>query len=173
MCKRIVGTIVLLLGMSVAVGCATPTGTVSRTLPADLVEVEVIRTEIDPEAQGQKVILQEKAGRRSLTIFIGLPEAYAIQRALTGETLERPMTHDLTTNLVTALGGQLERVVIELRENVFIATLVIKQGLATYQVDARASDALALALRTKAPIFVPSALIGAASSPRPVELGGT
>jgi len=142
-------------------GCATPPGTVTRTLPTDLVEVEVIRTEIDPAAKGQKVILQEKEGTRSVTIYIGLPEAYAIQRALDGTTYPRPTTHDLATNLISALGGQLERVVIELRENTFIATLVIRQGLFTSQVDARASDALALALalRTNSPIFVPPALL--------------
>ena len=141
------------------VGCAAQPGTVSRTLPADLVEVKVLRTEIDAEAEGQKVVLQEKEGTRSVTIFIGLSEAYAIQRALDGEAPIRPMTHDLATHLIRALGGQLDRVVIELRENTFIATLVIKQGLSRRLVDARASDSIALALRTNSPIFVARVLL--------------
>jgi len=145
--------------VALTVGCAAQPGTVSRTLPADLAEVTVLRTEIDAEAQTQTVILQEKEARRSLTIYIGLPEASAIQRSLDGETYPRPATHDLAANLTAALGGELERAVIERRENTFIATLVIKQGLSTRLVDARASDALALALRTKSPVFVADALL--------------
>jgi len=145
---------VLLVLVVLTAGCAAQPGTVSRTLPADLVEVKVLRTEIDTEAQTQRVVLQEKEGKRSLTIHIGLPEAEAIQRALDGQAYPRPMTHDLAANLVAALGGELERVVIERREKTSIATLVIKQGLSTRLVDARASDALALALRTKSPVFV-------------------
>lgn len=159
--SSVVGMVLVLVVLTA--GCAMQPGTVSRTLPADLVEVEVLRTEIDPAAKGQKVILQEKEGTRSVTIYIGLPEAYAIQNALDGTPFTRPMTHDLATNLVAALGGQLERVVIESRqheaEKVFIATLVIKQGLSTRLIDSRASDSIALALRTKSPIFVPGALL--------------
>lgn len=154
--SSIVGMVLVLVVLTA--GCAMQPGTVSRTLPADLVEVKVLRTEIDPAAKGQKVILQEKEGTRSLTIYIGLPEAYAIQRALDGTAYPRPTTHDLATNLISALGGELERVVIELRENTFIATLVIKQGLSTRLIDSRASDSIALALRTNSPIFVAGAL---------------
>ncbi len=153
MCRCIIGIAVLVV-VSSTVGCAAQPGTVSRTLPADLVEVTVLRTETDAEAQTQTVVLQEKEGRRSLTIYIGLPEASAIQRSLDGTAYPRPTTHDLATDLISALGGELDRVVSELRENTFIATLVIKQGLGTRLVDARASDALALALRTKSPVFV-------------------
>lgn len=158
--KCIVGMVIVLVAMGMVSGCAMQPGTVSRTLPADLVEVKVLRTEIDPAAKGQKVILQEKEGTRSLTIYIGLPEAYAIQRALDGTPFTRPTTHDLATNLISALGGQLERVVIEVREDTFIATLVIKQGLSTRLIDSRASDSLALALRAEGPVFVRRALLG-------------
>ena len=159
MSARITGIVVVLLAVTLVAGCATPPGVVSRKLPAELVEVMVVRVEIDPEAEAQKVILQEKGGMRSLPIFIDLPEARAIQRTLDGRSFTRPMTHDLAANLVGALGGTLERVVIELQDKVFIATLVIKKGLGTTQVDARASDALALALRTNASIFVSNALL--------------
>ena len=163
MSKRLVASVAVVLAVVVASGCATPPGVVSRTFPGDLVQVTVVRVEIDAEEGLQKVFLQEKDSRRSLPVYIGLAEAQAIKAALTGGEFPRPRTHDLTANLIGALGGTLQRVVIELQDNTFIATLLIKHGLATTQMDSRASDALALALRTKAPVFVPDELLGRTS----------
>ena len=165
MALRVARMVCLLLVVVVAAGCTTPPGVVSRKLPGDLAEVVVVRVEIDPEEKAQKVVLQEKEGRRFIPIFIALPEAEAIQRVLEAHTTPRPMTHDLAANLVGALGGKLERVVIELEDRTFVATLVIKKGLGTVQMDSRASDALALALRTKSSIFVSETLLNLPTIP--------
>lgn len=105
------------------------------------------------------IILRPKDSRgeedRILPICIGPVEGAAIARALSGDVGSRPMTHSLLLTSIAALGGKLERVDISrVRGFVFYATLHIRQGDAVQKVDARPSDAIALAVRAHAPVYV-------------------
>jgi hypothetical protein len=106
------------------------------------------------------VILQEEDGERTLPIWIGASEANAIALELQGVKPERPLTHDLMKLLVAGLGGELRRVVIAaLRENTYLAQLLIYRGGEVFEVDARPSDSIALALRMNSPIFLNEELL--------------
>ena len=101
------------------------------------------------------VTLEEADGSRLIPIWIGISEGASIAMVLEGEKFKRPLTHDLTVNLIKALGGSLEKIIIsDLKENAYYATLILKQGERSLEIDSRPSDAIALAVRTGAPIFV-------------------
>jgi uncharacterized protein len=102
------------------------------------------------------VLLKEKGGgERRLPIWVGEPEAAALALQLGGEAMPRPMTSDLLAKALEAAGATVERVAVNsLREETFYATIVLATGSGTKEVDARPSDALNLALRVAAPIFV-------------------
>ncbi len=110
-------------------------------------------------------------GGRVLPIFIGIPEALSIDRALKGVESERPMTHDLLVNIVEALEARVVRVTIDalLENSVYTATIVLARTLDSseklYYVDARPSDAVAVALRAGAPIYVAEILKKYAKAP--------
>jgi len=91
-----------------------------------------------------------------LPIFIGQFEAVAIQSALEGVRMRRPMTHDLIANILDAVGVSVEKVTIDaLVDNLFTATIVLKDGGGRrWHIDARPSDSIAIALRTSSPIYV-------------------
>ncbi len=103
------------------------------------------------------VLLREREGDRYLPVWIGAAEAAAIAFAQQGVTPPRPLTHDLLRDVIHALGHQLREVrIVELRDNVFYASLVFAEGV---EVSSRTSDAIALALRAQAPIRVEDAVI--------------
>lgn len=119
-------------------------------LPATIHRVLVRETD-----QTFLVELRETDGQRRLPISIGPVEATAIMRALTGELPPRPMTHDLLFLAVSALGGHVERVaVVACQDGVFFARIHLRQQGKIIDLDARPSDAIALAAATKAGIFV-------------------
>ena len=110
---------------------------------------------VDPGSKAPMVVLKEEGGDRAFPIWIGLMEASAIAAKLEETKVPRPMTHDLLAALIDSLGGRVDRIVVsELRGNTFYALLHIDRGGEELVVDARPSDAIALALRTDAPIFV-------------------
>lgn len=110
---------------------------------------------VDPGSKAPMVVLKEQDGERAFPIWIGLMEASAIAARLEGAKLPRPMTHDLLVSTIGALGGHLERIVVsELRGNTFFAVLHVVRDGEDVQIDARPSDAIALALRADAPIYV-------------------
>lgn len=124
-----------------------------------MVEVTVARLGLDASSQAYVVVLQEKAGDRVLPIWIGRPEAEAIAAHLNGVKRERPMTHDLAQSIVSGLGGLLRRVqVVRVHEGTFYAELHFTKAGSPLVIDARPSDAIALALRLEAPIHVAEAL---------------
>ena len=124
-----------------------------------MVEVSVSRIGVDAQSQAFVVILEERAGSRALPIWIGRPEAEAIAAHLNHVPRERPMTHDLAAALVTGLGGLLRRVqVTRVVQGTFHAELHLTRAGAPVIVDARPSDAIAVAMRLGAPIFVAEAL---------------
>lgn len=122
------------------------------------------------EERMRVVLLREKGGERVLPIWIGAPEGDALVLRMAGEETPRPMTADLTTRLVEALGGTVERVVVSrLQENTFFAVIGVAGPEGRADVDARPSDAINLAARAGAPIYVDRAVLDQAALP-PGEL---
>lgn len=119
------------------------------------IEVRIRGLMMDPATNMPIVVLRDPASDSVMPIWVGIFEANAIAIELEKLTAPRPMTHDLTRNLIHYLNGELERVVItEIREDTFFAVLWLRQGNEPVMVDARPSDAIALALRFDCPIFV-------------------
>ena len=106
------------------------------------------------------VLLKTAEGNRFLPIWIGHPEAAAILMKLQNAATPRPMTHDLVTEILMQLDAQVVRVAVtELRESTFYAQVTIQQDGSEIEVDSRPSDAIALAVRAEAPIFVADEVI--------------
>jgi len=106
------------------------------------------------------VLLKTAEGSKFLPIWIGHPEAAAILMRLQGASTPRPMTHDLVTDILAQLEAQVVRITVtELRENTFFAEITVQQNGSEIQIDSRPSDAIALALRADAPIFVADEVI--------------
>src|SRR4051812_36739061 len=127
-----------------------------------LVEVEVMRLGLDRSTNSYVVILQEKGGARLLPIWIGQPEAESIVIEMNKLKRERPLTHDLCKNLITAMGGTLRRVHITKVENrTFYAEMHIARSTGALSIDAGPSDSIAIALRFAAPIFAQDSLLTA------------
>ncbi len=118
-------------------------------------EMVVAGLVLDPASNAPIVILKEPEGDICLPIWIGLAEAQAIASALKNVEVIRPMTHDLLVNISDELGAKVQRVVIsELKDNTFYANVEVSVGDALKVIDARPSDAIAIAVRVKAPIMV-------------------
>ncbi len=101
------------------------------------------------------LVLVEVAGHRKLPIMIGIPEAQSIALAIEGKPLERPIMHDLFKEVLVKLGYTAKEVTITtLEDEIFLAQLILTNGTDTLQLDARPSDAIAIALRFEAPLFV-------------------
>lgn len=121
---------------------------------------------IDRNTKTPILLLRDAGGEMSLPIYIGLMEASAIAAAKENLKLPRPMTHDLLTELIAALGGSLEAVeVCDLCEGTFFAVLKIRRDEELLEVDSRPSDAIALAIRSDAPIWVSESVIDEAGVP--------
>ena len=119
------------------------------------VQMELSRIFIRELEDLQIIELSEVDGDRTFPIVVGINEAFAIERRLKGVAVPRPQTHELLDNIMQALGGTLERIVIhELNEGTFYAMLCIRQDDHDVQVDARPSDAIALGVATGVPILV-------------------
>jgi hypothetical protein len=132
---------------------------------AVLIEMSIKGLMIDPITNMPIVILRDAENQRVLPIWVGPVEANAIALQIENVAPPRPMTHDLLKNVLVELGASLSRVVItNLRENTFYAYLELRRSEETILVDARPSDAIALSLRTKAPVFVDSRVLEQAKS---------
>ena len=119
------------------------------------VEMRVKTLLIDPESQMPVIVLEAVSDKRTLPIWINVAEAKAIALELEHVTLPRPITHDLIRNILKAMGATLQRVTItELRHNTYFAMLTLVAKGQKLEIDSRPSDAIAIALRMKAPIFV-------------------
>lgn len=106
------------------------------------------------------VLLKTVEGNRFLPIWIGHPEAAAILIKLQGTSLPRPMTHDLLTSVIGQFEAEVSRITVtELKDSTFYARLTLLKDGAEIDIDSRPSDALALAVRTEAPIFASTELI--------------
>ena len=130
-----------------------------------MVEMELTRILIAETRDGQIIVLKEKNGERAFPIVIGYFEAAAIDRHVKEIPMPRPLTHDLLSSVIRAFGGTLERVVInDLRDNTFFAYLEVALDGQTVRIDSRPSDALALAVRTNAAIYIDDKVFGLAAA---------
>jgi len=133
------------------------------------IEMAIKGLMVDPITNMPIVVLREVEGQRVLPIWVGVFEANAIALQVENVQTPRPMTHDLLKSVIDRLGGHVERIVVcELKENTFYATLHVLSANGLLEVDARPSDAIALALRSGARIFVDDAVI---QNARSVEMG--
>lgn len=119
------------------------------------VAVDVASVAFDPRAQSPVLILTERQGTRRLPIWIGAAEARSIAQRLDDVSLPRPNTHDLARRLVEGLDGVVQRVTVtDLRDGTYYAVIALQRNGRDVEIDARPSDAIALALRAAAPVFV-------------------
>jgi len=110
---------------------------------------------VDPISKMPIVVLEDPVSEHILPIWIGVFEANAIALSLEGIPTPRPMTHDLMKNFLDDLNIKVEKIVVtDVRDNTFYAIIYLSQNNVNYQVDSRPSDAIALALRVQAPIYV-------------------
>jgi bifunctional DNase/RNase len=147
---RFSGSAIALLAALAIQACSPSTGPGTRTF---LMQVEGVT--IDPSTSSPVLLLQERDGeRRTLPIWIGSHEARSIALEMEAVRVPRPNTHDLIKNVLNGLGAQIERVVVtELRDGTYYAEIELGLAGRTVSVDSRPSDAIAVALRTHAPVY--------------------
>jgi bifunctional DNase/RNase len=127
------------------------------------IEMTVRGTVPDPMTHMPVIVLRESQGTRDLLIWVGKSEGDAIQMEIDGIHPPRPMTHDLLKAMISSLRGVVQRVVVsELKDNTFYASIEIRASHGVVKVDARPSDAIALAVRAGCPIFAEEAVIQSA-----------
>jgi hypothetical protein len=125
-----------------------------------IVKMDVKALIVDPIANMPVVILKDADEKNFLPIWVGVFEANAIALQMEGITTPRPMTHDLLRNVISQVSGDVVRVVINnLEENTFYAQIHIRIGERDLTIDSRPSDAIALALRASAPVFVEESVL--------------
>jgi bifunctional DNase/RNase len=125
-----------------------------------LVEMKVRGLALDPVSNMPIIILRDEDDKRSLPIWVGIFEANAIALQMENIATPRPMTHDLLRNVITDLEGSVDRVVVsDLKDNTFYAIIHLTVRGERVVIDARPSDAIALALRTRSPILVEETVI--------------
>ena len=143
-----------------------------RKLMVKVSIADVVKQDM-PDAEGRAqthyvVVLEDKVGKRALPIWIGRTEAQAIAAGIGDFSLPRPMTVDFMSSLLQALDARIEAVVVNsLQESTYFATVRVVSGESVREVDARPSDALALAVRMKTPIFVSDEVLKLAGVPIP------
>ena len=125
------------------------------------VQMELRRIIISEVDEHQVIVLRETDGERSFPIVIGLFEATSIDRRVKGITNPRPLTHDLVAGTIDSMGGELQDVFInDLREHTYFAKLRVRQDGELVEIDCRPSDAIALAVTAKVPIYVAEDVLG-------------
>jgi uncharacterized protein len=131
-----------------------------------MIEMRVAGIALDAITRSPIVLLKDSTDRRALPIYIGQEQARAIMSALENQKPPRPLTHDLMVNMLEVWNMTLEKVIIHsLQKDTFFAALILRQGEIRKEIDARPSDAIAIAIRTNAPIWVMEEVIADASIP--------
>ena len=127
------------------------------------VQMELRRIIINEIHDQQVVMLREVDGERSFPIVIGIFEATSIDRRVKGELSPRPLTHDLIISVVEQLGGEIQDIVIsDLKEHTYFAKLRVRKDGELTEVDCRPSDAIAVAVASRVPIYVNEEVLGEA-----------
>jgi bifunctional DNase/RNase len=136
------------------------------TRPTEI-QVSVHGVLADPVTEAHIVVLQNEAGSHTLPIWVGVTEGNAIRIAVEGVSGPRPLTHDLLTTLIDRVKATVTKVVVhDLRDNTFYASIYLEADGQEVKLDARPSDAIALALRSGAPIFARHDLLAASETER-------
>ncbi|MCU0566913.1 MAG: bifunctional nuclease family protein [Oculatellaceae cyanobacterium Prado106] len=131
-----------------------------------MIEMKVAGIALDAVSRSPIILLRDATERRQLPIYIGQDQARAIISALENQAPPRPLTHDLLVNMMDEWNMVLERVVIHsLQDNTFYAILQVRQGETRKEIDSRPSDAIAIAIRTRSPIWVMEEVVADASIP--------
>ena len=142
-------------------------------MSSELIAMSIKGLMLDPVSNSPIVVLKDDDEKFFLPIWVGIFEANAIALQLENITTPRPMTHDLLRNMIAELNARVLRIVInDLRDSTFFAQIRIAIGAGTertLEVDARPSDAIALALRTEAPIYVAQSVLEQAQTITPDE----
>lgn len=124
------------------------------------IEMTIKGLMVDPITNTPIVVLRDADGQRALPIWVGIFEANAIALQIENVATPRPMTHDLLRNVIEDLKATVERIVVcDVHDNTYYALIYVNREGQTMAIDARPSDAIALALRTRAPIFVEETVI--------------
>jgi bifunctional DNase/RNase len=133
------------------------------------IEMTIKGLMVDPITNMPIVILRDKEGQKVLPIWVGIFEANAIALQIENVATPRPMTHDLLRNVIQDLNASVQKIVVcDLQENTFYALIYLLLNGEVVAIDARPSDAIALALRTRAPIYVEESVIDNAKTFDPV-----
>lgn len=120
-----------------------------------MIEMKVMGIALDVRTNSPIVVLHDLDNRKALPIWIGSAEASAIIRCIEGLVVARPMTHDLITSIVSQTGYEVSKVEInDVEKETYYATIYLTKDGETLEIDARPSDAIAVAMRAEAPIFV-------------------
>ena len=135
-----------------------------------MIRMELSRIIISETAEEQVIVLREVEGGRAFPIVIGIWEALSIDRSIKERKTPRPMTHDLLGQVINGLHCRLDRIVItELRDRTFYANLILTRNGEHVEVDSRPSDAIALAVLLKAPIYVEEGVLDDAGAVVPTD----
>ena len=119
------------------------------------IRMDLAQIIISETREGQIIVLRERDGNRVLKIVIGFAEVLAVDRRVKGLPRQRPLTHDLLADVISALNAELEKIVVhDLQDGTFYAKLVIRCLGELVEVDSRPSDAIALGVASEVPIYV-------------------
>jgi len=133
---------------------------ISKETPPPFVEMEVKGVRLDAIGNSPVVLLADKEGKKALPIWVGLLEANAIDKELRNNTSPRPMTHDLLYSILAQAHVKVKEVkIVDLRNNTYYATLFLTINKGVVEVDARPSDAIVIALKSKTPILVSAKIL--------------
>jgi hypothetical protein len=134
-----------------------------------MLEMKVRGLTLDPLSNMALVLLRDLEGTKALPIWVGIPEANAIALEIEQVPTPRPMTHDLIKNILEGINATVMRIVVnDLKDSTFYATIFLSLAGREFHIDSRPSDAIAIALRVKAPIYVTQDVIERAGS---IDLG--
>jgi bifunctional DNase/RNase len=148
------------IGLAAALLISLGLVAISKETSPSFVEMEVKGVRLDAIGNSPVVVLADKEGKRALPIWVGLLEANAIDKELRNETSPRPMTHDLLYSILAQTHAKTKEVrIVALKDNTYYAILFLKLNKGVIEVDARPSDAIVIALKSKAPIFVSAKIL--------------
>ena len=148
------------VGLAVALLISLVLVAISKERSSSFIEMEVKGVRLDAIGQNPVVLLADKEGKKALPIWIGLLEANAIDRELKNITSMRPMTHDLLHSILTQVQAKVKEIrIVDLKDSTYYAILFLKLNKGVIEIDARPSDAIIIALKSKLPILVSAKIL--------------